>query len=116
MDAFWSALGGTVVNHGDFFVVNPIEENFLKIGSGDLLDLVHLGGECGRVATDNSLKNRFEQKIIKNYSYLGGHLVGQVQWVAELVRKFDKKRVLGGGDLVFTRENFGNDILESKNT
>ena len=62
LDAFWSALGGTVVNHGDFFVVNPIEENFLKIGSGDLLDLVHLGGECGRVATDNSLKTDLNRK------------------------------------------------------
>ena len=103
MEAFWGALGGTVVNHGDFFVVDPIEENFLKIGGGDLLDLVHLGGESGRVTTDASLKRKFKKKLDKYDSYLGGHLVSQVEWVAELVGKFYKKRVLGGGDLVITR-------------
>ena len=55
LDAFWSALGGTVVNHGDFLVVNPIEENFLKVVGVDLLDLVHLGGEGSRVTTNSSL-------------------------------------------------------------
>ena len=55
LNAFWSALGGTVVNHGDFFVVNPIEENFLKVRSVNLRDLMHLGGESGRVTTDGSL-------------------------------------------------------------
>ena len=102
MDAFWGTLGGTVVNHGDFLVVNPIEENFLKIVGVDLLDLVHLGGEGSRVTTNSSLKTPFKKLAKKVESYLGGHLVGQVQWVAELVGKFDKERVLGGCDLVFT--------------